>query len=74
MAHPFETMFLKALKVSTELNNQVTEVALALREKGYQEREIATVLLKLAKGLIDPTEEALVREALQEFAGSLEDE
>ncbi len=73
MAHPFEKMFLQALKVSTEFDNQVTEVALSLCEKGYQEKEVAQVLKKLAQGLIDPKEEALVRAALAEFDGILEE-
>ena len=67
MAHPFEKMFLKALKNATEFDNPVLVEALKLKAKGYRGEEIATVLLSLEKGLIDQTEAAVVTEALDEF-------
>ncbi len=73
MAHPFEKFFNDALGESTELDNLVLEKANDLLEKGYSGREIAHVLRQLAKGLIDPKEAAIVREAADEFAEFLED-
>jgi hypothetical protein len=73
MAHPFEKMFDKALKSSTDFDNEVLTKAEELREKGYPGREIATVLLKLSKSLIDPKEAEIVAEAYEEFSEYLED-
>jgi len=74
MAHPFEKMFDKALKVSSEFDNAVLREAEKLRAKGYSGAEIAGVLLKLEKGLIDKGEAALVSEALEDFKQYLPDE
>lgn len=65
MAHPFEKIFLDALKQSTELDNVVLEKAEEIIEKGYQKDEVAKVLAQLAKGLIDTHEVALVQEAYE---------
>lgn len=73
MAHPFEKMFDKALKSSTDFNNDVLAKAEMLKEKGYSGGEIADVLLKLSKSLIDPKETVLVVEAYEEFKQYLED-
>lgn len=73
MAHPFEKMFADALKVSTEFDNVVLEKAEDLHEKGYRGEEIAKVLQGYAKGLIDPAEAAIVKEAYEEFAHYLDD-
>lgn len=73
MAHPFEKMFADALKQSTEYDNLVLEKADELITKGYQGKEVAGVLEKYAKGLIDPKEATVVREAFEEFAHYLED-
>lgn len=73
MAHPFEKMFAEALKVSTEFDNAVLEKAEELTEKGYRGAEIAMVLHKYAKGLIDPAEAKIVQEAYEEFAHYVED-
>lgn len=73
MAHPFEKMFDKALKVSSEFDNAVLTEAERLRDKGYAGAEIAGVLLKLEKGLIDKNEAAVVTEALDEFRQYLPD-
>ncbi len=73
MAHPFEKMFADALKQSTEYDNMVLEKADELITKGYSGKEVAGVLEKYAKGLIDPREAAIVREAFEEFSQYLED-
>ncbi len=73
MAHPFEKMFSEALKTSNEFNNEVLEKAQDLEEKGYSGVEIATVLMKYSKALIDQNEAGLVKEAYEEFAHYLED-
>lgn len=73
MAHPFEKIFAEALKISTEFDNVVLEKAEQLESKGYAGKEIAQVLQKYAKGLIDPNEELLVQEAFEEFAHYLDD-
>ncbi len=67
MAHPFEKLFDAAIKKSTELDNQVLNEANRLLAKGYQGKEIALVLMKLQKSLIDTTQAAVVLEALTEF-------
>ena len=73
MAHPFEKMFYKALKKCTKVHNEVIVVATGLKDKGYSPREIAEVLQKLYKGLIDKEEIELVSEALSEFQHYLPD-
>lgn len=73
MAHPFEKLFSDALKESTEFDNQVLEKAESLLAKGYSGKEIAGVLSRYAKGLIDPNEASIVDEAFTEFALYLED-
>lgn len=60
-------MFENALKKSTALDNLVLVEAEKLREKGYSENEIYTVLVKLQKGLIDKEESEMVGEAVEEF-------
>lgn len=72
MAHPFMKMFDKALKKSTELDNEVLVVAEKLREKGYSSEEIGSVLKKLHKSLIQPEDSEIVGEALEEFSQYLE--
>jgi hypothetical protein len=73
MAHPFEKMFDKALKKSTLEYNEVLVEAEKLKTKGYRVEEIATVLTKLHKSLIDKTEAEIVGEAAEEFSRYLED-
>lgn len=73
MAHPFEKIFAEALKNSSEFDNVVLEKAEGLVVKGYAGREIAQVLQKYAKGLIDPKEELIVQEAFEEFAHYLDE-
>ena len=63
MSHPFEKMFLKALKKTTMEENLITQTALELLKKGYRLNEITGVLLKLEKSLIDDTESRHVQEA-----------
>ena len=67
MSHPFTKMFENALKKSTSLDNLVLVEAEKLRDKGYSENEIYTVLVKLQKGLIDKDESEVVAEAVEEF-------
>jgi hypothetical protein len=73
MAHPFAKMFDKALAKSTEFDNAVLTEAEKLLEKGYSGFEIAGVLDKLARSLIDPKEAGIVLEALEEFKHYLVD-
>ena len=73
MAHPFEKMFDKALLKSTEFDNVVLTEAEKLQEKGYSPIEIAGVLSKLSRSLIDPKEAQIVLEALEEFKQYLPD-
>ncbi len=73
MAHPFEKMFADALKQSTEFDNLVLEKADDLITKGYSGKEVAGVLQKYSKALIDPAEAAIVAEAFEEFSHYLED-
>jgi hypothetical protein len=73
MAHPFEKMFYKALKKCTKEHNEVIVVSTNLATKGYSPREIAEVLQKLHRGLIDKEEVELVAEALEEFKHHLPD-
>ncbi len=72
MAHPFEKMFDKALKNSTIEQNEVLISAEKLRQKGYPVEEIAGVLKKLHKSLIDKTEAEIVGEAEEEFSRYLD--
>lgn len=72
MAHPFAKMFDKALKKSSAEQNEVLNVAEKLREKGYRAEEIAGVLKKLQKSLIDKTEAEIVGEAEEEFSRHLD--
>ena len=72
MSHPFTKMFENALKKSTSLDNLVLVEAEKLREKGYSENEIYTVLVKLQKGLIDKEESEIVKEAVEEFGEYLD--
>ncbi len=74
MAHPFEKMFDKALKTNNDFDNEVLIVAKKLQAKGYSGVEIAQVLLKLSKSLIDKKEAEIVTEAFEEFAHYLEDD
>lgn len=69
MSHPFEKLFDTALRKSTENDNLVTKEAQKLLEKGYSEKEVCGVLLKLEKSLIEPKDEMLVREAREEVCG-----
>jgi len=73
MAHPFEKMFDKALAKSTEFDNAVLTEAERLQEKGYSSIEIAGILDKLARSLIDEKEAKIVIEALEEFKHYLPD-
>ncbi len=73
MAHPFEKMFADALAQSTEYDNLVLEKADELVTKGYSGKEVAGVLERYAKSLIDPKEAATVAEAFAEFSHYLED-
>ena len=67
MSHPFEKIFLKALKNSFAEENLVLLEALRLRDKGYRSEEITDVLVKLKKSLIDVGEATIVEEAIEEF-------
>ena len=73
MAHPFEKLFYKALKKSTETHNEVIVVAAGLLGKGYAPKEVAGVLAGLAKGLIDKDDSELTKEAYDYVAASLDE-
>lgn len=74
MAHPFTKLLEKALDKSTELDNRVLTVAEQIRAKGYREEELLEVLHAMRFGRIDPTEEAIITEAIEEFSDEAEDE
>lgn len=67
MAHPFEKMFEKALRKSSEGENLVLEEAESLRKKGYSVDEIYSVLTHLRDALIPEKEVAILTEACDEF-------
>ncbi len=71
MAHPFEKIFDKALKKSTQEENMVMKEAQKLIEKGYRTEEICAVLTKLEKSLIDDREAAIVHDAVEEVCEDL---
>jgi len=68
MAHPFRTLFDRALDKSTADDNLVLIQAEKLLKKGYRPDEIHTVLHELQKSLIDTTESEIVAEAVVEFS------
>lgn len=67
MKHPWGKMFDRALRQSTLEDNLVFVKAEELREKGYRAEEIAEVLERLRKSLIEEQEEQILAEALEEF-------
>ena len=67
MAHPFEKILEKAIAKSHGDENAVLGEAERLMEKGYSPDEIYGVLVKLKKSLIDPFEEGVLTEAVEEF-------
>ncbi len=67
MAHPFEKMFMTALKKSSADDNLVLKEAEKLIAKGYAPLEVHEVLSKLATGLIADREVEMVAEALEEL-------
>ena len=69
MRHTFEKLFDKAVRQSTEDENQVCDVAEDLRSRGYNPCEIAEVLKRLEKKLVDASEAALVHEAYELMEG-----
>ena len=68
MAHPFEKMFEKVLKDSTEDENLVLEEAEALHKKGYSAQEIYDVLVHLRDSLIGDRDVEILSEATEEFS------
>ncbi len=66
MSHPFEKIFYRAVKKSTEDENLVLKEAKQLIEKGYRVGEVCEVLTKLEKSLIDDKEAEFVRETREE--------
>ncbi len=67
MAHPFETILEKALARSHGDENAVLGEAERLMDEGYAPREIYDILVKLKKSLIDPFDEEILAEAVDEF-------
>ncbi len=67
MAHPFEKMFLSALKKSSADENVVLKEAEKLIAKGYAPGEVHEVLSKLAAGLIADEEVEIITDALEEL-------
>lgn len=70
-SHPFEHMFEKALRKSTEDENLVLEEAEALYKKGYSAEEIFGVLDHLKKSLIQDKDIEILTEATEEFSRHL---
>jgi hypothetical protein len=67
MKHPWGKMFEKALRKSKPDDNLVFEKAVELLEKGYRPEEILDVLIRLQKSLIDEGDEAILKEAAEDF-------
>ena len=67
MAHPFQKIFEKALRQSTQDVNLVLEEAESLRQKGYSPVEINDVLVHLRDALIPEKEVAILTQAVEEF-------
>jgi hypothetical protein len=74
MAHPFEKILEKAIPRSRGDENLVLGEAERLKELGYKPEEIFAVLKKLKTSLINPADEAIVAEALEEFSRYIDDE
>ncbi len=72
MSHPFQKIFLQALKKSTDLDNQVLLEAEKLKRRGYRTEEIYDVLETLTKGTIDDAEREILDEACDEFSRYLD--
>ncbi len=71
MAHPFQKIFYKAVKKSTEEENLVYIQAMKILKKGYSPTEILTVLTALQKSLISDTESAVVQNAIDTITEEL---
>ncbi len=72
MSHPFEQIFEKALERSRGDENHVLGEAEKLRESGYAGSEIYTVLRNMKQSHINPADEEILDEALEEFAQYVE--
>ena len=71
MAHPFQKIFYRAVKKSTEEENLVYMQAMKILKKGYSPTEILTVLTALQKSLISDTESAVVQNAIDTITEEL---
>ena len=69
MHHPFEKLFVRALRKSTEEDNVVLQVVEDLERKGYNPKEIHTALARFHHSLIDEKDSELVVEALELLGG-----
>jgi hypothetical protein len=65
--HPFEKILEKALQKSHGDENAVLGEAERLMEEGYPPKEILEVLIKLKNSYVDPFDEAIFAEAIEEF-------
>ncbi len=65
MHHPFEKLFMRALRKSTEEDNAVLRVVTDLGHKGYNPKEIHTALAHFQRSLIDEKDSEFVDEALE---------
>lgn len=74
MKHPFTKLFYNALKKSSLTDNVVLAEAEKLKGKGYSAVEIYGVLVPFGKGIIDPVEDEIVTEAIEEFSKYIEEE
>ncbi len=71
MAHPFQKIFYRAVKKSTEEENLVYMQAMKILKKGYSPTEILTVLTALQKSLVSDTEGAVVQHAIDTITEEL---
>jgi hypothetical protein len=71
MAHPFEKIFLKALKGGLSDENLVLKEAEKLIEKGYSPKEIMGVLTHLKTSLLLDAEEYVVQEAIESLEAQM---
>lgn len=67
MAHPFEKLFVAALRKSSAQENAVLDKAYELVADGYDACEVRDVLARFKNSLIDSSEEQIVADALEAF-------
>lgn len=65
MRHPFEKLFIAALRKSDEDDNHVLRVVTDLQKKGYSPKEIRGALQHFHNSIISEEDSAITKEALE---------